>query len=59
MEWALDVIWSLPNKCPNSTRLSHNDMVDLSTGEILVGSTGHFEILTEEHRLQSGMCNVA
>ena len=59
MEWALDVIWSLPNEGPNSTRFSHNDMVDLSTGEIFVCSTCHFEVLSEEHSLQSGMCNMA
>ena len=55
MEGALEVVGALPDESPNSVRLAHDDVTDLTRAEVFVGGASHLEILAEEHDLEGGV----
>ena len=52
MEDRLEVRRTLPDECPNTVRLAHDNMVDVTTAEVLVRRGRHLEIFAEKHDLQ-------
>ena len=59
MNRALDIVGTGPDEGPDSARLAHYNVMNLSAGKVFVRCASHLEILTEKHHLEGSVRTVS
>ena len=50
---------AFPDESPDAIRLTHHNMIDVTSAEVFVGCSRHLKVFAEKHHFQGGMSTVA